>query len=127
MPNKVQWIKEVSGEIGCSQAALKRAIKDTGKAINSKYDVLLCYAEWPVPKLKDVERQEALYQKRIKSLQDLIHELAKVTQQMQSEFSEQMERKDRLIDTQNQIIAEQARIVEEMEELLRSLPVASGE
>lgn len=134
MSNKAQWIQEVSQKINCSQASLKRAIKDTGKAINSKYDVLLCYAEWSVPKLRDVEKQEALYKKRIEYLEELIYDLQKVTQKMKVEFNEQMERKDQLIETQNKIIAdreqtiaEQARIIAELEELLRSLPLASGE
>jgi uncharacterized protein (DUF342 family) len=134
MSNKTQWIKEVSQEINRPQTSLKLAIKDTGREINSKYDVLLCYAEWSVPKLKNVEKQEALYQRRIEHLEDLICDLQKVTQKMKAEFNEQMERKDHLIETQNQIIAdreqtivEQARIIAEMEELLRTLPLASGE
>lgn len=134
MSNKAQWIKEVSQEINRSQASLKRIIKDTGKAINSKYDVLLCYAEWSVPKLKDVEKQEAPYQNRIKYLENLTSELKNVTEKMKVKFDKQMERKDQLIETQNQIIvdreqtiAEQARIIAEMNELLISLPLASGE
>jgi hypothetical protein len=134
MSDKAQWIKEVSKEINRPQNSLKRAIKDTGRVITSKYDVLLCYAEWSVPKLKNVEKQEALYQRRIEYLEELIYELQKVTQTMKAEFNEQMARKDQLIETQNQIIAkreqviaEQARIIAEMEKLLRTLPLASGE
>lgn len=134
MSNKAEWIKEVSQEINRSQASLKRAIKDTGRAINSKYDVLLCYAEWSVPKLKNIEKQESRYQKRIEYLEELIYDLQRVTLKIKVEFNEQMERKDQLIETQNQIIAdreqtivEQARIIAKMEELLRSLPLASGE
>jgi hypothetical protein len=134
MSNKEKWIKEIAEEINRSVASLKRAIKDTGMAINSKYDVLLCYAKWSVPKLKDVEKQEDLYKKRIQCLEQLIYDLQNVTEKMKVDFSEQMERKDQLIETQNEIIADrektienQARIIAEMEELLRGFPLASGE
>jgi uncharacterized phage infection (PIP) family protein YhgE len=134
MSDRAQWIAEVAQEIKRSQASLKQAIKDTGKTVNSKYDVLLCYAEWSVPKLKDVEKKEAQYQKRIEHLTELIDDFRKVTQRLEVEFNAQMERKDQLIETQNQTIAdreqtiaEQARIIAELEELLRSLPLASGE
>lgn len=134
MPDKAKWIKEVAQEINRPVASLKRAIKDTGMEINSKYDVLLCYAKWSVPKLKEVEKQEAWYKKRINYLDQLICDLQNVTQKMEVEFNEQMERNDQLIDIQNEIIAgrertivEQARIIAEMEELFRGLPLASGE
>jgi hypothetical protein len=134
MTDKERWIREVAQEINRSIASLKRAIRDTGTGINSKYDVLLCYAKWSVPKLKDVEKQEAWYKKQIEYLEQLIYDLQNVTEKMKVEFSEQMETKDRLIDTQNEIIAdrdrtiaEQARIIAEMEELYRGLPPASGE
>lgn len=134
MSNQAQWIREVSQEINRSPASLKRAIKDTGKKISSKYDVILAYAEWSVPKLKDVEKQEALYQRRIENLEELLYAFSLITEKLKNDFNEQMERKNQLIDTQNQIIAdreqtiaEQARIIAEMEELLRDLPPASGE
>jgi hypothetical protein len=87
MSNKAQWIKEISQEINRSQASLRRAIKDTDKAIIEKYDVLLCYAEWSVPKLKNIEKQEDLYQKRIGCLEELILDLQRVTQKMKFEFT----------------------------------------
>lgn len=135
MPDKAKWIKEVAQEINRPVASLQRAIKkSSGMEINSKYDVLLCYARWSVPKLKDVEKQEAWYKKRIKDLEQLIYDLQNVTQKMEVEFNEQMERNNQLIDTQNEIIAdrerkivEQARIIAEIEELYRGLPLASGE
>lgn len=134
MSNQAQWVREVSQEIDRSQVSLKRAIKDTGRKISSKYDVLLAYAEWSVPKLKDVEKQEALYQRRIKHLEELLHEFSLTTEKLKNNFNEQMERKNQLIDIQNQIIAdreqtiaEQARIIAEMGELLRELPLVSGE
>lgn len=134
MSSQAQWIREVSQEINRPQASLKRAIKGTGRKINSKYDVLLAYAEWSVPKLKDMERQEAAYQRRIKDLEDLLDEFSSTTRRLENDFNEQMERKNQLIDTQNQIIADreqtiakQARVIAEMEELLRGLPPASGE
>lgn len=74
-----RWIKEVAQEINRSIASIKRAIKDTETEINSKYDVLLCYAKWSVPKLRNVEKQEALYKKRIKNLEQLIYDLQNVT------------------------------------------------
>ncbi|QJB24602.1 hypothetical protein [Limnospira fusiformis] len=134
MSSKVQWIREVSQEISRSQASLYRAIRDTGRKIRSKYDVLLAYAEWSVPKLKDVEKQEATYQRRIKDLEDLLYESSSTQARMKNEFDEQIERKNQLIDTQNQTIAEQdqtiaeqARNIAKMEELLRSLPLAMGQ
>lgn len=134
MPNKTQWIKEIAQEINHSQASLKRAIKDTGRPINSKYDVLISYVEWSVPKLKDVEQQESLYQRRIESLKDLLEEALSTPEKLANSFHEKMERKNKLIDTQNEVIdrqektiAEQARIIAEMKKILRSLPSASGE
>ncbi|MCC5612120.1 hypothetical protein LC612_36650 [Nostoc sp. CHAB 5834] len=134
MTDTERWIREVAQEIDRSIASLKRAIKDTETEINSKYDVLLCYAKWSVPKLRNVEKQEALYKKRIENLEQLIYDLQNVTEKMKVEFSEQLERKDGLINTQNEIIvdrertiANQARIIAEMEGLLRGLPLASGE
>ena len=134
MSEKEKWIREIAEEIKRSVASLKIAIKDTGMEINSKYDVLLCYAKWSVPKLKDVEKQERWYKKQIKDLEQLIYDLQNVTEKMKVEFSEQMERKDQLIETQNEIIADrektianQAKIIAKMEELLRGLPLASGE
>ena len=66
--------------------------------------------------------------------EQLIYDLQNVTERMKVEFSEQLERKDGLIDTQNEIIADrertiakQARIIAEMEDLLKGLPLASGE
>ncbi len=141
MARKEIWIKEVAQEINRSSASLKRAIKETGTEVNSKYDVLLCYAMWSVPKLKDVENQEARYKKRIKDLEQLIYDLQNVAERMRVDFNEQMESKDRLIDTQNEIIANRDRtltdkdrtiaekdtMIDEMEALLRGLPLASGE
>ncbi|MEX0271084.1 hypothetical protein AB3R30_18260 [Leptolyngbyaceae cyanobacterium UHCC 1019] len=127
MSNKTQWIKEVSQEINRSQASLKQAIKDTGRTVNSKYDVVICYVEWYIPKPKNVEQQEASYQRRIKYLIDLLHDFSLTSENLKNDFNDQMERKSQLIDTQNQIIAEQARIIAEMGELLRGLPPASGE
>ncbi|NJL03150.1 MAG: hypothetical protein HC838_03340 [Spirulinaceae cyanobacterium RM2_2_10] len=133
MTGKAQWIKEIAEEIGCSQASLKRAIKNISKPINSKYDILLSYAEWSVPKLKNTGRPEALYQRRIRDLENLIGDFKRVTEKMKHEFGEQVARKDDLIETQNQIIADrdrtiadQARIIGELKTLLRSLPLASG-
>lgn len=134
MSNQARWIKEVSQEINCSQAALKRSIKDTSRKINSKSDVVLAYVEWSVPKLKDVEKQEALYQRRIEHLEELLYEFSLAAERLKNDFNEQMQRKNQLIDIQNQIIADreqtiakQVRIIAEMEELLRGLPPASGE
>lgn len=134
MSNKEKWIKEIAEEINRSVASLKRAIQDTGIVINSKYDVLLCYAKWSVPKLKDVETQENFYKKRIKDLEQLIYDMDNVTKKMKVDFNNQIERKDQLIETQNEIIADrektiedQARIIAKMEELLRGFPLASGE
>jgi hypothetical protein len=127
MSNQAQWVREVSQEIDRSQASLKCAIKDTGRKVSSKYDVLLAYAEWSIPKLTNVEKQEALYQRRIKHLEELLHEFSLTAEKLKNDINEQMERKNQLIDTQNQIIAEQARIIEEMRKLLRGLPPASGE
>lgn len=134
MSNKEQWIGEVSQEVNHSKAALKRAIKDTGREVNSKYDVLVAYVEWSVPKLKDVEKREASYQRHVEDLKKLLYEFSLTTERLKNDFNEQMEMKNQLIDTQNQIIAdreqtiaEQARIIAEMEGLLRGLPLASGE
>ena len=134
MSDKEKWIREIAEEIKRSVASLKIAIKDTGMEINSKYDVLLCYAKWSVPKLKDVEKQERWYKTRIENLEQLIYDLQNVTKKMKVEFDEQMERKDQLIETQNEIIADrektianQARIIARMEELFSGLPLASGE
>lgn len=99
MSSQAQWIKEVSQEINRSQAALKRAIKDTGRAINSKYDVLVAYVEWSVPKLRDVEKREALYQSRIEHLEELLYEFSLTTERLKNDFNEQMKRKNQLIDT----------------------------
>jgi hypothetical protein len=79
MSDKEKWIKEVAEEINRSVSSLKKAIKDTGMEINSKYDVLLCYAKWSVPKLKDVEKQERWYKTRIENLEQLIYDLQNVT------------------------------------------------
>lgn len=120
MTDKERWIREVAQEIGCTITSVRRAVNDIGTEIKSKYDVVLCYAQWSVPKLKDVEKQEALYKKRINELKQLLYEVESVTEKMKYEFNEQMERKNKLIDTQNEIIAE-------MQKLLRGLPKVSGE
>jgi hypothetical protein len=132
MAGKTKWIKEVAQEINRSQAALTKATK--GAEINSKYDVLICYAKWSVPKLKDVEKQELWYKRRIDRLEQLIYDWQNITEKMKVEFDKQMETKDKLIETQNEMIAdqdrrimEQAKLIAEMEEILRGLPVASGE
>ncbi|ERT05065.1 hypothetical protein M595_4992 [Lyngbya aestuarii BL J] len=46
---------------------------------------------------------------------------------MKDEYNEQMQRKNQLLDTQNEIIADRDRKIAEMQELLRGFPKASGE
>ena len=127
MTDKERWIREVAQEIGCTITSVRQAVKDIGAEIKSKYDVVLCYAQWSVPKLKDVEKQEALFKKRIKELEQLLYEVESVTKKMKDEYNGQMERKNKLIDTQNEIIADRDRKIAEMQELLRGFPKASGE
>jgi hypothetical protein len=127
MSGRAIWIKEIAKEINHSEASLKRAIKYTEMEINSKYDILLCYAKWSVPKLKDVEKQEASYKRRIEQLEQLLYDIDKKTQEMKVEFGEQMQRKDQLIDSQNEIIASNYIMIAKLEKLLRGLPLASGE
>ncbi len=107
--------------------SVRRSVKDIGAEIKSKYDVVLCYAQWSVPKLKDIDDQEAAYKRRINYLEQLLRDVTSSTDKMKDEYNEQMQRKNQLLDTQNEIIADRDRKIAEMQELLRGFPKASGE
>ncbi|EAW37419.1 hypothetical protein [Lyngbya sp. PCC 8106] len=127
MTDKERWIREVAQEIGCTITSVRQAVKNIGAEIKSKYDVVLCYAQWSVPKLKDIDKQEAAYKRRINYLEQLLRDVTSSTDKMKDEYNEQMQRKNQLLDTQNEIIADRDRKIAEMQELLRGLPKASGE
>ncbi|MCU0566603.1 MAG: hypothetical protein MUF49_08405 [Oculatellaceae cyanobacterium Prado106] len=127
MSNKAQWIREIALEINCPQSAIECAIQEIGMEIDSKDDVLLCYAKWSVPKLKIADKKERRYVNQI-------YELEKFIKKMTATFNSQQEDKDSLVETQNEIIAKQEetiseknRIIAKMEELLRGLPLVSGD
>lgn len=107
MASKQQLIKEVAGEIGWTQADVKRAVDAYGE-VSSKEDVLACLIHFAGPELKELRSklgaQKGLNTKHKQIIDNLLDQLSSV-----KDFYA-----NKMVPTLRATIAEQANLIKEL-------------